>query len=173
MSRTAPKIALAAGSLALAFLGAEVLLRARGFDPLAAVMALIVTGVSFLIHVYSIGYMSEDKGYARYFAYLNLFTFFMLVLVTGGSLALMFVGWEGVGLCSYLLIGFWFKKKSASDAGKKAFIVNRVGDAGLIIGMALAAATAAGGQAIDVGVAPALQRTMPTGSKVTVSGRKR
>ncbi len=109
-------------------------------DPLSCTLMLVITGIGFLIHVYSIGYMSHDAERIRYFSYLNLFTFFMLVLVTGGSLALMFVGWEGVGLCSYLLIGFWFKKKSASDAGKKAFVVNRVGDAGLIIGMALAAA---------------------------------
>ncbi|MBK5256429.1 MAG: NADH-quinone oxidoreductase subunit L, partial [Vicinamibacteria bacterium] len=109
-------------------------------DPLSCTLMLVITGIGFLIHLYSIGYMSHDEERIRYFSYLNLFTFFMLVLVTGGSLALMFVGWEGVGLCSYLLIGFWFKKKSASDAGKKAFVVNRVGDAGLIIGMALAAA---------------------------------
>jgi len=108
-------------------------------DPLSASLMLVITGIGFLIHLYSVGYMSHDEERVRYFSYLNLFTFFMLVLVTGGSLALMFVGWEGVGLCSYLLIGFWFKKQSASDAGKKAFIVNRVGDAGLIIGMALAA----------------------------------
>jgi NADH-quinone oxidoreductase subunit L len=113
---------------------------AQLIDPLSSVMLLVVTGIGSLIHLYSIGYMSHDEERVRYFSYLNLFTFFMLVLITGGSLPVMFVGWEGVGLCSYLLIGFWFKKKSASDAGKKAFIVNRVGDAGLIIGMALAAA---------------------------------
>ena len=110
-------------------------------DPLSVTLMLVVTGIGFLIHLYSIGYMSHDDEPVRYFSYLNLFTFFMLVLVTGGSLPLMFIGWEGVGLCSYLLIGFWFKKQSASDAGKKAFIVNRVGDAGLIIGMALAASS--------------------------------
>ena len=109
-------------------------------DPLSVTLMLVITGIGSLIHLYSVGYMAHDEEPVRYFSYLNLFTFFMLVLVTGGSLALMFVGWEGVGLCSYLLIGFWFKKQSASDAGKKAFIVNRVGDAGLIIGMALAAA---------------------------------
>ena len=107
-------------------------------DPLSAVMILVVTGVGSLIHIYSLGYMAHDEERVRYFSYLNLFTFFMLLLVLGGSLPLMFVGWEGVGLCSYLLIGFWFKKKSASDAGKKAFIVNRIGDAGLILGMILA-----------------------------------
>jgi NADH-quinone oxidoreductase subunit L len=107
-------------------------------DALSSVMILVVTGVGTLIHVYSLGYMAHDEDRVRYFSYLNLFTFFMLLLVLGGSLPLMFVGWEGVGLCSYLLIGFWYKKKSASDAGKKAFIVNRIGDVGLILGMALA-----------------------------------
>jgi NADH-quinone oxidoreductase subunit L len=107
-------------------------------DPLSAVMILVVTGVGSLIHIYSVGYMAHDEERVRYFSYLNLFTFFMLVLVLGGSLPMLFVGWEGVGLCSYLLIGFWFKKQSASDAGKKAFIVNRIGDAGLLLGMALA-----------------------------------
>jgi NADH-quinone oxidoreductase subunit L len=110
-------------------------------DPLTLVMMLVITGVGSLIHIYSLGYMSHDEERVRYFSYLNLFTFFMLLLVMGGSLPLMFIGWEGVGLCSYLLIGFWFKKKSASDAGKKAFIVNRIGDAGLLLGMALAFAT--------------------------------
>jgi NADH-quinone oxidoreductase subunit L len=107
------------------------------FDPLSAVMVLVVSGVGLLIHIYSIGYMSHDKGYARYFAYLNLFTFSMLVLVLADNLLLMFVGWEGVGLCSYLLIGFWFHKKSAADAGKKAFIVNRIGDFGFLLGIML------------------------------------
>ncbi|MEW6411493.1 MAG: NADH-quinone oxidoreductase subunit L [Candidatus Zixiibacteriota bacterium] len=104
-------------------------------DPLSAVMILVVTGVGFLIHVYSVGYMHHDPGYGRYFTYLNLFTFSMLTLVLADNFLLMFVGWEGVGLCSYLLIGFWFEKKSASDAGKKAFIVNRIGDFGFLIGM--------------------------------------
>jgi NADH-quinone oxidoreductase subunit L len=107
-------------------------------DPLSAVMILTVTGVGSLIHVYSLGYMAHDEDRVPYFSYLNLFTFFMLLLVLGGSLPLVFVGWEGVGLCSYLLIGFWYRKKSAADAGKKAFIVNRIGDAGLILGMILA-----------------------------------
>jgi NADH-quinone oxidoreductase subunit L len=98
-------------------------------DPLSSIMTLVVTGVGFLIHVYSVGYMGHDKGYTRYFTYLNLFTFAMLILVLGSNLVLMFVGWEGVGLCSYLLIGFWFEKPSAASAGKKAFIVNRIGDA--------------------------------------------
>ena len=104
-------------------------------DPLSSIMILVVTGVGFLIHLYSVGYMSHDSGYGRYFAYLNLFTFSMLVLVLADNFLFMFVGWEGVGLCSYLLIGFWFEKKSASDAGKKAFIVNRIGDFGFLIGM--------------------------------------
>jgi len=106
-------------------------------DPLSAVMVLFVTFVGFLIHVYSIGYMGHDPGYARYMAYLNLFMFAMLTLVLGANYAVLFVGWEGVGLCSYLLIGFWFHKQSASDAGKKAFIVNRIGDAGFLVGMFL------------------------------------
>ena len=100
-------------------------------------MILVVTGIGFLIHVYSTGYMAHDNGYYRFFGYLNLFVFFMLMLVLANNYALLFVGWEGVGLCSYLLIGFYFQKKSAGDAGKKAFIVNRVGDAGFILGMLL------------------------------------
>jgi NADH-quinone oxidoreductase subunit L len=106
-------------------------------DPLGSLMILVVTGIGFLIHLYSTAYMHEerDSEYARYFSYLNLFASFMLVLVLGASFPVMFVGWEGVGLCSYLLIGFWFTKKSASDAGKKAFIVNRVGDFGFLLGM--------------------------------------
>ena len=106
-------------------------------DPLAAMMILVVTGVGFLIHVYSIGYMADEPrgSYARYFSYLNLFCFFMLTLVLGANLLVMFVGWEGVGLCSYLLIGYWYEKKSASDAGKKAFIVNRIGDWGFLMGI--------------------------------------
>jgi len=104
-------------------------------DPLSAVMMLVVSGVSFIIHVYSIGYMHHDDGFARYFLYLNLFVFAMLLLVMGNSYLLLFIGWEGVGLCSYLLIGFWYKKESASAAGKKAFIVNRVGDFGFMLGM--------------------------------------
>jgi NADH-quinone oxidoreductase subunit L len=106
-------------------------------DQLSLVMLLVVTGVGFLIHVYSVGYMSDDEGYARYFSYLNLFLFFMTVLVLAGNALVMFVGWEGVGLASYLLIGFYFQKKSAADAGKKAFIVNRIGDVGFLIAMFL------------------------------------
>jgi NADH-quinone oxidoreductase subunit L len=106
-------------------------------DQLSTVMLLIVTGVGSLIHLFSVGYMKEDPGYARYFAYLNLFVVFMLVLVLGSSFPVMFIGWEGVGLCSYLLIGFWFNDKANADAGKKAFIVNRIGDFGFLMAMFL------------------------------------
>jgi NADH-quinone oxidoreductase subunit L len=104
-------------------------------DQLSMVMILVVTGVSALIHIYSVGYMRDDPGYPRYFSYLNLFVFFMLVLVLGANYPVLFVGWEGVGLCSYLLIGFWFNDKQNADAGKKAFIVNRIGDFGFLIAM--------------------------------------
>ncbi len=110
-------------------------------DPLSCVMVLVVTGVGFLIHVYSVGYMAHEGSYYRFFGYMNLFMFAMLTLVLANNMLLMFVGWEGVGLCSYLLIGFYFLKKSASDAGKKAFIVNRIGDAGFILGILLTAVT--------------------------------
>jgi NADH-quinone oxidoreductase subunit L len=106
-------------------------------DQLSLVMLLVITGVGFLIHIYSVGYMGEEEGYARYFSYLNLFLFFMTVLVLAGNFLLMFVGWEGVGLASYLLIGFYFNKTSAANAGRKAFIVNRVGDFGFLIGIFL------------------------------------
>ncbi len=106
-------------------------------DRLSVIMLLVITGVGFLIHVYSIGYMHDEEDYARYFAYLNLFVFFMLLLVLGSSYVLMFVGWEGVGLCSYLLIGFWFKNTNYNDAAKKAFIMNRIGDFGFLLGMFL------------------------------------
>jgi len=104
-------------------------------DPLSLVMLLVVCWVSLLIHIYSIGYMHGDPGYARYFTELNLFVFFMLILVSANNFLMMFVGWEGVGLCSYLLIGFWYEKKSATDAGNKAFIVNRIGDFGFLLGI--------------------------------------
>ncbi|HTL83216.1 MAG TPA: NADH-quinone oxidoreductase subunit L [Bacteroidia bacterium] len=104
-------------------------------DPLSTLFLLIITGIGFLIHVYSVGYMHDDEKYDRFFCYLNLFVFFMLLLVMGNNYALMFVGWEGVGLCSYLLIGFWFKNTSYNNAAKKAFIVNRIGDLGFLIGM--------------------------------------
>ncbi len=104
-------------------------------DQLSSVMLLVVTGVGTLIHLFSVGYMYDDGGYARYFAYLNLFIFFMLVLVLGANFPVLFVGWEGVGLCSYLLIGFWFEVEEYANAGKKAFIMNRIGDAGFLIAM--------------------------------------
>jgi NADH-quinone oxidoreductase subunit L len=106
-------------------------------DQLSMVMVLVITGLGPLIHIFSVGYRREDPGYPRYFAYLNLFVFFMLVLVLGASYPVMFVGWEGVGLCSYLLIGFWFSDKANADAGKKAFIVNRIGDFGFLVAMFL------------------------------------
>ncbi len=104
-------------------------------DQLSAVMLLVVTGVGSLIHIFSVGYMRTDEGYARYFAYLNLFVFFMLVLVLGSSFPVLFIGWEGVGLCSYLLIGFWYTDNANADAGKKAFVMNRIGDFGLMVAM--------------------------------------
>jgi NADH-quinone oxidoreductase subunit L len=106
-------------------------------DPLSSIFLLIITGVGFLIHVYSIGYMHDDTGFNRFFSYLNLFVFFMLLLVMGSNYLVMFIGWEGVGLCSYLLIGFWFKNQSYNDAANKAFIMNRIGDLGLLLGMLL------------------------------------
>ena len=133
-------------------------------DPLSGMMILIVSGIGLLIHVYSVAYMDHEPrgGYARFFCYLNLFCFFMLTLVLGSNLLVMFVGWEGVGLCSYLLIGFWYHKQSASDAGKKAFVVNRIGDFGFILGIFLifftfgtldfrAVAEAAAGMPVEAG----------------------
>jgi len=104
-------------------------------DPLSSIWLLFVTGVGMLIHIYSTGYMAHEGGYYRFFGYLNLFMFSMLTLIMANNYVLMFVGWEGVGLCSYLLIGFYFHRKSATDAASKAFIVNRIGDAGFILGM--------------------------------------
>ncbi len=104
-------------------------------DQLSMLMILIITGVGALIHIFSVGYMADDPGYARYFSYLNLFVFFMLLLVMGANYPVLFIGWEGVGLASYLLIGFWFNDKANADAGKKAFIVNRIGDFGLLVAM--------------------------------------
>jgi NADH-quinone oxidoreductase subunit L len=110
-------------------------------DPLSAVMTLVVTGVGLLIHVYSLGYMAHDDGFRRFFAYLNLFIFAMLCLVLGENLMLLFLGWEGVGLCSYLLIGFWFNEEANAVAGKKAFVVNRIGDFGFLLGMFMIGST--------------------------------
>ena len=104
-------------------------------DPLSSWFLLIITGIGFLIHIYSIGYMHDDEGFSRFFTYLNLFVFFMLLLVLGNNYLIMFVGWEGVGLCSYLLIGFWFKNTAYNNAAKKAFIMNRIGDLGFLLGM--------------------------------------
>lgn len=106
-------------------------------DPLSSLFLLIITGIGFLIHVYSTGYMSHDEAFSRFFAYLNLFIFFMLLLVLGSNYLIMFVGWEGVGLCSYLLIGFWFKNTAYNNAAKKAFVMNRVGDLGFLLGIIL------------------------------------
>ena len=113
-------------------------------DPLSSMMLLVVTGVGFLVHLYSTSYMDDDPGYARYFSYLNLFVFSMLVLVLGKNLAMLFIGWEGVGACSYLLIGFWFKDMEKAEAGQKAFVVNRIGDIGFLIAMFLLLAYAGG-----------------------------
>jgi NADH-quinone oxidoreductase subunit L len=106
-------------------------------DQLSSIMLLIITGVGFLIHLYSIGYMHDDKGFGKFFAYLNLFVFFMLLLVMGSNYVVMFIGWEGVGLCSYLLIGFWYTNPSYADAAKKAFVMNRIGDLGFLLGIFL------------------------------------
>lgn len=106
-------------------------------DPLSSLFLLIVTGIGFLIHLYSTGYMHDDEGFSRFFAYLNLFIFFMLLLVLGSNYVIMFVGWEGVGLCSYLLIGFWFKNTAYNNAAKKAFVMNRIGDLGFLLGIIL------------------------------------
>jgi NADH-quinone oxidoreductase subunit L len=119
-------------------------------DPLSIIFMMIITGVGFLIHVYSIGYMHDDEGVNRFFSYLNLFVFFMLLLVMGSNYLVMFIGWEGVGLCSYLLIGFWFKNQSYNDAANKAFIMNRIGDLGLLLGVFAIIATFGSLQYTDV-----------------------
>ncbi|CAG1772700.1 partial NADH-quinone oxidoreductase subunit L, partial [uncultured bacterium] len=131
--------------------GVEVPIRVRFvMDELSGLMTVMVTGIAMLIHIYSTGYMAEDPGYARFMTYLNLFTASMLVLVLASNLPLMFVGWEGVGLCSYLLIGFWYQNRDYAAAGRKAFVVNRIGDFGVLIGMFLIVSTLAGGQTTDV-----------------------
>jgi NADH-quinone oxidoreductase subunit L len=127
------------------------------WDPLSALMCMVITGVGFLIHVYSIGYMHDDPRYARFFAYLNLFVFSMLVLVLGDNLLVLFAGWEGVGLCSYLLIGFWFERPKAATAAKKAFLTTRIGDVGMMIGIFLVFATLG---SLDI---PALNRAAADG----------
>ena len=136
-------------------------------DQLSMVMILVITGVGALIHIFSVGYMREDPGYPRYFSYLNLFIFFMLVLVLGANYPVLFVGWEGVGLCSYLLIGFWFNDKANADAGKKAFIVNRIGDFGFLVAMFMLFANigvldfaGVSAKALDLGVGSALVTTI-------------
>jgi proton-translocating NADH-quinone oxidoreductase, chain L len=132
-------------------------------DQLSMMMTLVVTGVGALIHVFSVGYMQDDPGYPRYFAYLNLFVFFMLVLVLAGNYTLMFVGWEGVGFCSYLLIGFWFSDKANADAGKKAFIVNRIGDVGFLVAMFMMFANMG---TLDFGGVNAAASSLPFGGAV-------
>jgi NADH-quinone oxidoreductase subunit L len=136
-------------------------------DQLSMVMILVITGVGALIHIFSVGYMREDPGYPRYFSYLNLFVFFMLVLVLGANYPVLFVGWEGVGLCSYLLIGFWFNDKANADAGKKAFIVNRIGDFGFLVAMFMLFANigvldfaGVSARALDLGAGSALVTTI-------------
>ena len=140
-------------------------------DQLSTLMILVVTGIGSLIHIYSTGYMHDepDSEYARYFSYLNLFAAFMLVLVLGANLPVMFVGWEGVGLCSYLLIGFWFKKPSAADAGKKAFVVNRIGDFGFIIGMLLIYTTWGTFDFVELAKAVSTMPVETTGGVITVA----
>jgi len=134
-------------------------------DQLSIVMVLVITGVGALIHVFSVGYMQDDPGYPRYFAYLNLFVFFMLLLVLGANLVVTFVGWEGVGLCSYLLIGFWFSEQANADAGKKAFVVNRIGDFGFMVAMFLLFANL--GTLDYTGLASKAHLLAPGGSVVT------
>lgn len=135
-------------------------------DALSMVMVLVITGVGTLIHVFSVGYMRDDPGYPRYFAYLNLFVFFMLVLVLGASYPVLFVGWEGVGLCSYLLIGFWFSEKANADAGRKAFVVNRIGDFGFLVAMFLMLANFG---ALDFARVDSAAATLPVGHVVVTA----
>jgi NADH-quinone oxidoreductase subunit L len=135
-------------------------------DPLSSLMLLIVTGIGFLIHVYSIGYMHDDAGYNRFFAYMNLFVFSMLLLVMGSNYVILFIGWEGVGLCSYLLIGFWFKNHEYNNAAKKAFIMNRIGDLGFILGIFLIFVTF---ESVDYAVVFSNAKLYPVGSGVLVA----
>jgi NADH-quinone oxidoreductase subunit L len=140
-------------------------------DALSAVMALIVTGVGFLIHVYAVGYMAEDESVARFFAYLNLFMFAMLLLVLADNLLLLFVGWEGVGLCSYLLIGFWYEKDENAAAGKKAFVVNRIGDMGFVLGLLLLAwsSVGPGGMSLDIANVERHAAALGTGTATAIA----
>lgn len=134
------------------------------FDSLSGLMCLMVTGIGSLIHIYSVGYMHDDEGYARFFAYLNLFMASMLILILASNMPLMFVGWEGVGLCSYLLIGFWWKNPEYAAAGRKAFVANRIGDFGVLIGMFILMTTAGSFEFTDINAAaPELQREMTLG----------
>ncbi len=135
-------------------------------DPLSSLMLLVVTGVGFLIHVYSIGYMKHDEGFNRFFAYMNLFVFSMLILVLGSNYVMMFIGWEGVGLCSYLLIGFWFKNTEYNNAAKKAFIMNRIGDLGFLLGMFLLYVTFG---SLDFKTVFSLAASYPVGSTIIVT----
>src|SRR6202030_277535 len=135
-------------------------------DPLSSIWLLFVTGVGMLIHIYSTGYMAHEGGYYRFFGYLNLFMFSMLTLILANNYVLMFVGWEGVGLCSYLLIGFWFHKKSATDAGNKAFIVNRIGDYGFLLAMLLIAVNFG---TLDFGAVFGAAASKPSGLLTTIA----
>jgi NADH-quinone oxidoreductase subunit L len=135
-------------------------------DQLSMMMTLVVTGVGMLIHIFSVGYMQDDPGYPRYFAYLNLFVFSMLLLVLGGNYPILFIGWEGVGVCSYLLIGFWFNEKANADAGKKAFIVNRIGDFGFLIAMFLMFANMG---TLDFGGVRAAAESLPMGGALVTA----
>jgi NADH-quinone oxidoreductase subunit L len=137
-------------------------------DPLSAIYLLFITGVGFLIHVYSIGYMHEDEGFSRFMAYLNLFVFFMLILVLGDSYVTMFVGWEGVGVCSFMLIGFWYKDMRNNDAAKKAFIMNRIGDLGLILGMCVLFAYTGSLKFDELYITGSTGSSMPKGVATTV-----
>src|ERR1700728_3763859 len=130
-------------------------------DPLSSIWLLFVTGVGMLIHIYSTGYMAHEGGYYRFFGYLNLFMFSMLTLILANNYVLMFVGWEGVGLCSYLLIGFYFHRKSASDAANKAFIVNRIGDAGFLLGIDLRSRGAASVKLVTLADRQSARRVPP------------
>jgi NADH-quinone oxidoreductase subunit L len=135
-------------------------------DPLSSVFLLVITGVGFLIHVYSAGYMHDDEHQNKFFSYLNLFIFFMLLLVLGSNYLVMFVGWEGVGLCSYLLIGFWFKNINYSAAAKKAFIMNRIGDLGFLLGIILIFTTFGG---IDFATVFAGAKNFPGNQSVMIA----